>query len=512
MRLVLRKGPLFRRDRLEYAEIGDLDAAIAELAAAGLLDRRAQEDEAVDARTVLDLLLRDELVELLGELDSELDPAAIRGLRRPEVLRALLERHDPGVLRRAVARRTRGVLRPLGLDVLLVVRLLFFGNLGQSWSEFVVRDLGIVRYEPYPLRRELRLFAERAAVDHTLELRLTRRLVADLLDARALDSAVELAEGVRVDVQRWHPQAKRHADRILATVGRALERADRGEDALRLYAAAEGPPTRERRCRVLDRLGRCAEALDLARAIGEHPHDETEAAFAPAFVHRMERKLGLTARKWRRPRRPRVDLDLPPSVAGSVERGALAAFEAEGRRGVFAENWLWTSLFGLAFWDVIFAPVPGVFEHPFQLGPLDLHTAEFFRARRQRIEERIEQLRAEPDLAPRLWTVYEAKHGTANRLVVWHETFEPALRTALDLVPGEALAHVVERLVRDPGRYRRGFPDLLVEDAESPVGFELLEVKAPGDQLRPEQGAWIDHLNARGVPARVLRIRWLSDD
>ena len=255
-------------------------------------------------------------------------------------------------------------------------------------------------------------------------------------------------------------------------------------------------------------MGRCEEALDLARQIDADPLDETEAAFAPFFAHRMARKLGTTDRPWRRPRRPRRELDLPAAAAGGVERAALESFAAVGRRGLFAENWLWRSLFGLAFWDIVFAPVPGAFQHPFQLGPLDLHGAEFRRARRALIDQRLDALRAEDELSARLTPVYEAKRGTANALVSWHPELEAALRLAFELVSGDALARVCERLVRDPGRYRRGLPDLLVERADSPVGFELLEVKAPGDQLRPEQGAWIDHLNARGVPASVLHVRW----
>ena len=59
-----------------------------------------------------------------------------------------------------------------------------------------------------------------------------------------------------------------------------------------------------------------------------------------------------------------------PGVA--VEQQVVDHLAEQGRIGFFAENWLWKSLFGLAFWDILFAPLPGVFQHPFQLGPLDL--------------------------------------------------------------------------------------------------------------------------------------------
>jgi hypothetical protein len=56
----------------------------------------------------------------------------------------------------------------------------------------------------------------------------------------------------------------------------------------------------------------------------------------------------------------------PPRGARGVEGAALAALRGEGYRGFFAENWLWRALFGLAFWDIVYTPVPGAFLHSFQ--------------------------------------------------------------------------------------------------------------------------------------------------
>ena len=50
----------------------------------------------------------------------------------------------------------------------------------------------------------------------------------------------------------------------------------------------------------------------------------------------------------------------------------------------------------MAFWDVVFAPVAGAFQHPFQLGPLDLDSPGFRAARAEAVERRLEELRADP--------------------------------------------------------------------------------------------------------------------
>ena len=48
----------------------------------------------------------------------------------------------------------------------------------------------------------------------------------------------------------------------------------------------------------------------------------------------------------------------------------------------YVENTLMNALFGLAFWEQIFEPVPGVFHNPFQSAPADMYDSAFRAARR----------------------------------------------------------------------------------------------------------------------------------
>lgn len=508
VRLISRKGPCFRRDRLEYAEIPALDDALAELAEGGLLDDGA---EAPPAES-LGVLLRPELDALARELGE------VPGSRsKDELIGSLVAGYEVEDLRAGVARRCR-VVRPLGHEVLRVFRLLFFGNLSQDWTEFVLRDLGVMRWEPYPLRRELRLFEERRAVDDQLASRELRSTVGLLLSQGQLEPALELATGL--SEKAWHAGAERFRDQVVARIARALERADRLPEALDWYARSERPPARERRIRVLEKLGRWEEALALAGQLADDPRDESEAVFAPRMFHRLRRALGEELGPWRRPRRLTRDLELVRRAHITVEQQVLEHLAEQGRGGFFAENWLWKSLFGLAFWDILFAPLPGAFQHPFQLGPLDLHgdphggehgTGDFRARRRDAIEARLAALRVDPDPGPALLARWDEKYGTANFFVTFFDGARDLLALALERLHGRHLAAVCDRLVRDPRRYRRGLPDLFVLRDEAP-GFELLEVKAPGDQLRPEQGAWIDYLGDSGIPAAILKVRWSEAD
>ena len=507
VRLLSRKGPIFRRDRLAYREVPSLGDAVSELAEAGFADHA----EDVATAELLDLLLRAELAEAAVELLPERPPPQAR---RDQLLAALLnEEVDAGRLRHAVLGRIEPV-RLQRVEQVEIIRLLFFGNLSQDWTEFVLRDLGVMRYETYELRRDLRLFSSRRVVDDYLRLRRVKHAVQACLDAGDGEQAVVLgrelleqatpAEGGHRD---WHPGARRLADRVFNEVGQYLERGGERRQALDFYRAATSPPARERQARILARFGGVAQALKLCEEIGADPRDETEARFARKFAHRLRRMRGEPLRAPVRRPRPNNRLSLERVDGVAVERLALEQLAAGGRPGFFAENWLWRSLYGLAFWDVVFAPIAGAFQHPFQLGPLDLDSPGFRSARADAVERRLAELRADPDPGLRLLRRYDEKQGVANRLVSWHDGLRDHLELALSRLTGRHLAHVFDRLSRDLGRYRRGLPDLFVLRDEDP-GFELYEVKSPGDQLRPEQTAWLDYLNDGDIPASILHIRW----
>src|SRR6202012_5673472 len=59
------------------------------------------------------------------------------------------------------------------------LRLMFFGNLQQDWSEFVLADLGVFQYETVAFAPSSRAFQQREDVDGYLALQACR----DMLDS-----------------------------------------------------------------------------------------------------------------------------------------------------------------------------------------------------------------------------------------------------------------------------------------------------------------------------------------
>ena len=85
-------------------------------------------------------------------------------------------------------------------------RLMFFGNLHQDWSEFVLADLGVFQYESVPFDAASRAFQSRADVDRYLALHACRA---------ALDETPQAATGARLDALLAQVQACASANRWL---------------------------------------------------------------------------------------------------------------------------------------------------------------------------------------------------------------------------------------------------------------------------------------------------------
>ena len=212
VRLISRRGPCFRRDRLAYAEIDELDRALDDLRAADFLDDAHDESLA----SLLPLLLRGELVALAHELLSEPPP---KTGRKDHFLLTLLEQVPPEDLGLALRQRIH-IVRPRRHEVLPVFRLLYFGNLYQDWTEFVLRDLGVVRFEGYKLQRDLRRFDCRQAVDDHILIRHLDHQVHQAMTLGEIDDAHTIAHCVAASRSAWHPLTERRQDSLLLTVAR----------------------------------------------------------------------------------------------------------------------------------------------------------------------------------------------------------------------------------------------------------------------------------------------------
>ena len=479
-RLLTRKGPVIRTDKIDYREIKDTDASVAGLQRLGLVMRCAPQP----ADVLLDAMRKDELLAVFPHLGS-----FAGRLRKTELISAIVGRYcDRTIVERCAA--YMGWLTVCDQNCWALVKMLYFGDTHQDWSAFVIRDLGMVRYEEVPIHH-LR-FSGLPQLYLDLRIRYLSQLTKRLAEQPAL--APELADALRrAPCEDRFTESRRQ--RALLRLGKWCEQIGQSEEAIRVYRAAAEHPARERIVRLLQRQGETGKVEQCLAEIRANPVSEEELQFTERF--------GKRAGGYQPPQMEmHVDAARP-----DVEQQALELILCESvlRRyepwGAHTEN----SLLKTIYWGAIFADVPGAFCNPFQTGPIDLYR-EDFAALRCGILDAIEvQLSTDEALRQHLRKTAKDKCGTANSLVNWSMLEQLSIERIIEAMPGDHIRKTAAFLIRNLRTHSKGMPDLLV--VRGPGDYELVEVKGPTDQLQPTQRVWFKQFAAMGIPARVLKLK-----
>ncbi|MBQ0132801.1 MAG: VRR-NUC domain-containing protein, partial [Comamonas sp.] len=223
---------------------------------------------------------------------------------------------------------------------------MFFGNLHQEWSEFVLADLGIFRYETVPLPQQARAFQCRADVDTYLAMQAGR----EALHAETVDAASVL--DMLAPCRSANPWLERRRAKLLMQLGQWCERAQNLPLAQSIYADCTYPGARHRHVRVLGLQGQYAAALALAHAALQAPESEEELQKLQRMLPRLLRHTGAPGPH----RRAQVaavqaalmDIALPlPAAPSSVEYVLRDHWHRDEAPVFYVENTLITGLFGL---------------------------------------------------------------------------------------------------------------------------------------------------------------------
>jgi hypothetical protein len=500
IRLLNRRHDRFRLGKLDYPEIGDIGAAVETLSAAGFIEV----DGDIAAEDLLSLYTRAEL------LACAADDATLRKLRRAELDTALLE--DAG---RDYFRRLRAgdrIIELLRGDEYLICQMLFFGNLNQSMTDFVLRDLGLYQFETYTIDAGHRPYRDALEIrQHWLLYQLET-----LFDLDPGDDPDRLGEIARLLPDDIDPQAPayRKSERLRYEIARQYERLDECAIALGLYRQCRLPPSRERIARIHERLGEQNRALDQCRCIADDPLDESELQFARGFAARLARRHGFelppsldAADDDHPPETVDLELELEDSVELAVA-GYLDA-RADDERCYYLENSLFNGVLGLLIWDAVFAPLPGAFYNPFQYRPSDFYAHDFCDRRRDLLAGVWDSIEDNEDIRRMVAAKWRDKHGIMNPLVNWQALDLEIIELALERIDHRHWRAIFERILADLRNNRAGFPDLLHFPAAG--GYCLVEVKGPGDSLQKNQQRWMQYFREHGIPHRLARVAWRAN-
>ncbi|KAF9478486.1 hypothetical protein BDN70DRAFT_895676 [Pholiota conissans] len=189
-----------------------------------------------------------------------------------------------------------------------------------------------------------------------------------------------------------------------------------------------------------------------------------------------------------------------------VETVALEFYEDQGYKGFHSETRILTTLFGLLFWDIIFANIPGAFETAFQSAPLDMFEDSFYYARKSRIEARLEEIRAGSalEILQRHDGMYREKK-TWCLCVSWDVCSKEELVEIVECMSGESLATICTLFCQDYRGRCSGGPDLFVWNHQKRT-CKFVEVKGPGDIARENQKLWFDSLLRADVDVDLCKV------
>ncbi|MBF6632129.1 MAG: VRR-NUC domain-containing protein [Comamonas sp.] len=498
VRMLMRRGPWFRHSKLQYAEIGDTLQAAQPLQALGWMDEQAP----MPIEVLFDLHTRAELHTILP---AHLPPST---QRKQDWLQLLIDAELPAQpYTQWHPHTTENVwllsdaIRQLGLRL----RLMFFGNLHQEWSEFVLADLGIFRYETVLLPIEARAFQCRTDVDTYLAMQAGR----EALHSETVDAASVLDMLARC--RSPNPWLERRRAKLLMQLGQWCERAQNLSLAQSIYADCTYPGARHRHVRVLELQSDYAAALALAQTALQAPESEEELQKLQRMLPRLLRHTGAPALR----RRAQVavveaalmDIALPlPATPSSVEYVLRDHWHRGDAPVFYVENTLITALFGLLCWPAIFAPLQGAFFHPFQSAPTDFAAPDFAQRRAAVFAQCLAQL-DDGSYRSTILARWADKYGLQNPLVIWPALNEALLEMALLCIPAAHLRAMFARLQADPKNHRTGLPDL-IRFWPAEQRYAMVEVKAPGDKLQDNQIRWLQYFAQHGIPAHVCHVTW----
>jgi hypothetical protein len=492
VRMVMRKGKLFRASKLNYAEIGCPVAAARALLPSGWIEA----DPVITLDELFELASKPEIAQVFRLSVHQ------KSAKKAEQLASLRadfadSRRFSDWYRDCPDTALRILVKPL-CDRL---RLIFFGNLRQDWTEFVLSDMGIYRFEQVEFSHASRGFRSRRDIDHYLQLHACK----ERFDAGEHPDAILPGIPSQPADNDWLGSRR---EKLVFRIGQQYEKLKDYASAHAVYAGCRFPGARARAIRVLEKNAQYAQAHALLLQAQAAPESDAERQHLLRIAPRLARKLGHVRAVARRPApSERIDLCLPQPGGQWWVEGVVRDHLARDEAPVFyVENALANALFGLLCWRAIFCAIPGAFFHPFHRAPADLHSPDFHQRRAAEFDACLAEL-DDGRYHDTIRRHFKEKAGIQSPFLIWEWLDETLIELALACIPAAHLKKWCERILHDVKANRSGFPDL-IQFWPAERRYRMIEVKGPGDRLQDNQLRWIDYCATHRMPVAVCYLQW----
>ena len=477
-RLCTRKGPLFPIESLQYQEVGNFSQAIQDLIDIGICtsDQDVDVDAAVSIYSLKQLRLA--------------APEVRKQNRRDLYLEDLMECFSTEELLDRLFSLSPW-LNFVASESLEILSFLYFGNLYEDLSTFVLTDLGLRTYETYTLDKSTRIFQSAGALERFWNVHRMHVAYDEILERCDSKDLMHLAQAIGPASE--NVVIERQRSRFLNRLARDLERQSALSEACQVYRLSSMHPARERSVRCLQKLGKIKHQKRLVKEIETKPWTLEEHEFVKSMGRRFkEEELCNVELKY---------LSIGQQYA-SIEDHAADQIRSENTTVFHLENSIPTGLFALSHWNWIFAAVEGAFVNEFQSAPVDLFMPEFFEKRQSVLEDPL----SDPALLKdRMIDTARKKRGLSCHGMNWEVWTEEFTELFLSAVPNSLMVNLLQVMKRDLRQMWAGFPDLTIIREGNEV--EFIEVKGPGDRLQLNQRIWIRALVEQSIPVSVIRFK-----
>ncbi|MDQ6481162.1 VRR-NUC domain-containing protein [Dyadobacter sp. LHD-138] len=501
-----RSKSFFRVNNLSYTEITDIPAALNELHDKQFIQSLGELHEE-RFEEVMDLFTKPEHLAFTKILEPEIMPS--KSIRKPDLIRWLLYEYDFKTICEII-QETEPVVK-VGYEMeVMMMKFLFFGNRYADMTEFVVRDLGHVRFQSFDEEHLAIQFESRKDVDDTLMVSLMKEtfnvLKNEAPPEEIFDWFMNWQTGVSANLST---KALPSYHLFVVKVGAWLERKKMLSQALTVYQLTNDAPSRERRVRLLYNLGEIEEALSLCEEIAENPQNADERYFSQDFQEKIINKKKRAVKRTTQALKDASSIDIPVSYRFRVERGAIDYYQELGAQAVFSENEPWRALFGLLFWDIIYDTNVKAIHNPLQRVPSDFFLPDFYLKRSEQLLARMKDADSTEAISAVVEKTFQEKFGTTNVLVSWYPGMLETVLKLISLLSPQQIHAVLLEMAYNLRENTRGFPDLLVWDETE---YSFIEIKSPTDHLSSRQLHWLHFFADHDIKSRIVRVKWIKDE
>jgi DNA polymerase-3 subunit epsilon len=487
IRMINRRGRIFRHSAFRYAEIADVESALEQLRSRMLVRALVESDYA-------DFMLCHPKKVLIRS-GKNAGSSDIRTSWSTAQLVKYFLANVPFKIAHDCCRG--GEFIALGdIEPVEFMLYLYFGKTETDLKNFALRDLGIVRTNKNanPSAR-FTDEAEARACFHYSRLLDQLELNSDAVYRSALTATLD---GPKCTTD----YARDFRNKVAHRIGFYFERQGESALAIQLYRAGSSAECNERLVRLLYAGGDKTGAEDLLRRMIDDPASDDEVLFATDFYARKfggQRTSVCTALL-----RAGSTITVDDAWRGNPEAGVAGMLRRQGHKVYFTENRLWHCLFGLLFWNELFET--GQLHSGFDWMPQCLKSKTFLRSFAEQIEGKLAAVQARTAL-PLILRSVAAHWGKPNGLFAWEHVDMDALRTLLHGHP-VGVAAMLRLMAEDYQAMRDGFPDLMLEKGDV-VSF--VEVKGEGDAIRRNQLTRLRQLGNAGIRAEIARADFRFD-